>query len=277
MAGDLVLVTGVSGFCDSDAMPWEPNGDSVRKILSRDETARSVVVRTFFPPSGSNPVPFRWYHRSVRETFLFLWGEYRGWEFRGPDDTEGRIERFARGTFMDRPPLSLHGRRPAPTATGCEFLMWTSHGGDFDLDENESFPLPNDVAPPPGLLFRSPDVVMTEAMPWRDHPRLPGAKRKEVSRGEAGTPPGHYPVTLVYLPPGWRFASDVMSDHARRWCYGLAGRMPLSLAGNVVKVRSGCFAEWRDSARVTVGERPVGEEGALLLCVGHDLSPVASG
>ncbi|MSO66093.1 MAG: hypothetical protein EXQ85_09950 [Alphaproteobacteria bacterium] len=259
-------------FLDTCAMPWEGNGDSVRKLLHADVAGQRTVILRYFPPSSAS-TPYRWFHRSVRETFLFLSGEYRGWEFAGPDDTAGRIEIFRQGTFMDRPPRSLHGRRPAASAVGSEFLQWHSHGGSFDADPEESVALPDGAAA--SGLFCSPNIVPTDQLPWQAHPGLPGAGLRVVAAAVDGAPIGHYPIVIVALPGGWSapLGMRVAAVGGRPWLYVLWGAMDLTADGVHHPLRRGGYLDWQAPATVGAAPNPLGAEGCVVFCVGHTLSP----
>ncbi len=256
-------------------MPWEGNGDSVRKLLRNDPVAQRTVILRYFPP-GDASVPHRWYHRTVRETFLFLWGSYPGWEFAAPDDTQGRVEPYGAGAFMDRPPYSLHGRRPAASAVGSEFLQWHSHGGNFDADADESLALPFGSDAPPGVTFRGPVIVQTDALPWQPHPALPGALIRTVSAHEDGAPVGHYPIVQVSLPRGWTPPADmrIVALGGRPWLFVLWGGIDLIAGGVTYGARRGGYLDWQAPGAVALAPTLVAAEGCTVLCVGHTLSPV---
>ena len=254
----------------SDGIPWEPHAlpGSIRKVLATDKRTGSYVHRRYVFP-GSVPQPARRYHRSVRETFLFLWGHLPSWEFNDVADTEGHFVEFRRGTFMDRPPFSIHGRHPeAKSVTGCEFLIWTSHGGEFEADplESEQVPFsgPSGVAP-----FSATQVVVidTESLDWVDHPSLDGVSTKVLSRESPGGG-GIDPVVLVYLPPSWPSRNLSLTFTERGWAYVVAGSMRLANTSWEV----GTFASWATATGQDSGPRAVGREGCLCLTVGRGFS-----
>ncbi len=257
---------------DTINMPWESNGDSRIKTLHVDRVKQRSVVIRFFPPGGA-VTPYRWFHRSVRETFLFLWGEYPGWEFSGPEDTAGRVVPFRAMSFMDRPPLSLHGRRPAASMTGSEFLQWHSHGGAFDNDPNESEALPFGAPSPPGVSrFRPPDVVATESLPWQPHPALPGALIRLVARAPDDAPAGHYPITMVSLPRDWSGGDAILAAGGRPWVYVLWGDLALRVDGTERRLSRGFFLDWDAPGDIRHGGAKTGGDGCVVFCVGHVLA-----
>ena len=271
------MTIGSHTFLDTRTMSWESHGDSMRKVLHEDPVAQRSIILRYFPPNQAS-TPFRWFHRTVRETFLFLWGEYRGWEFTAPEDRDGRVVVFRQGTFMDRPPRSLHGRRPAASAIGSEFLQWHSHGGSFDADPQESFALPDGAAIPDGPPFRSPKIVETDDLPWRAHPRLPGASIRQLSAHEEGAAAGRYPIALVSLPHGWVASPEgrIAGAGGRPWLFVLWGSVGLNVAGVDLRARRGCYLDWQAPSEVRFADEPVAEEGCVAFCVGHTLSsPIA--
>lgn len=261
---------------DTINMPWEANGDSRIKTLHIDPVKQRSVVIRFFPPSAAT-APYRWFHRTVRETFLFLWGEYPGWEFSGPADTTGQVIPFRAMSFMDRPPLSLHGRRPAASPTGSEFLQWHSHGGAFDNDPRESEALPFGAPVPAGISrFRAPHVVETETLPWQPHPALAGASIRVIAEAAENAPAGHYPITMVSLPPGWSSRDLIAAAGGRPWTFVLWGDLVLRVDGVDQALSRGFFLDWDAPADIRHAGQETGAAGCTLFCVGHSLAPTSS-
>lgn len=259
------------------AMPWEPHimhRGSLRKILRHDPATGGYVHLRYFPPGGVDQAA-RVFHRTVHEGFYFLYGDYPCWEFRGPSDRTGRVEHFCAGTFMDRPAGSLHGRPPGlASATGSEFLMWSSHGNDFDADPLETIAVGFDSDPgPSNTTFRDPVIVHAEDLPWVDHPTLAGARLRRMAGIDRDSPAGLRPATLLYLPPGWQAPPARHHDATTRcWLFVQAGDVRIGLDGATHTLTTGDYLDWRLPARLSLGGTAATGIGCLVFCVGHELA-----
>ncbi len=257
-------------FTDTSAVAWEPHvlGGSIRKVLDRDDETGGYVHLRYVPPGGA--AKGRQLHLSVRETFYWLYGDLPSWEYDSPTDLDGHVRLFRRGTFMDRWPLSVHGRKPLPESrTGSEFLIWSSGGVEFETDPNESIPIP--FSPDPGDFgdtFTSPVVIDSESLPWAPHPRGVGLLQRSL---DAGTGDGRrYPISLVQIPPGWSAAGGLAPALRRCWIYGVQGSVEAMFDDVRVRINEGVFARWGVGTDVQLApEASAG--GCTLLCVGHAL------
>ncbi len=261
--------TGVS-IIDTSEVPWEPHvlAGSTRKVLDRDEDTGGYVHLRQVPPGGA-PAG-RQLHLSVRETFFWLHGDLPCWEYDSPLDLDGHLLVYRRGTFMDRWPLSIHGRRPTPESrNGAEFLIWTSGGAEFETDPEESIPVP--FSPDPGDFgesFTSPTVIDTDSLPWSPHPRTAGLAWRSL---DADTDdPRRHPISLVQIPPGWQATEDLIPARRRCWVYGVQGSVPARFDDTVVRINEGVFARWGTGTSVKLAPEPT-DVGCTLLCVGHAL------
>jgi hypothetical protein len=256
---------------DGSRIGWQPHvlPGSVRRVLSVDpETGGYVHHRCVFP--GSVPAAARRFHHSVRETFFFLGGDLPSWEFENAADLTGRFVEFRRGTFMDRPPLSIHGRHPdRGSITGSEFLIWSSHGGEFEADKTESELVPLVGATPDYRHhFRPPVVLDADGLPWEAHPKLAAVNVRYLSRQSPGGG-GIDPVALVSFPPGWPSAPVSVALPKRGWIFVRWGRLtPADASRFVPPFEVGTFVEWREPAAIELAAGSIGGEGCQLLWVG---------
>lgn len=258
---------------DTAAMPWEHHviPGSIRKVLHVDpRTAGYVHLRYAFP--GKIEKSVRRYHRTVRETFYFLGGDLPDWEFRSAADTTGWDVTFRDGHFMDRPPRSVHGRGSHQMCeTGGTFLIWSTHGDEFEADLQESIYLDFDGNfDNHGRDFTVPNIVDTAKLDWTPHPRVKGWKQRMVSASETGAPDGFYPVTLVHLPEGSAAGQALTTDRNRRWLFLVHGTMTLRDGARDIPLRKGAYLDWRAPAALSV--HAVGAEGCTVLCIGHALA-----
>lgn len=258
---------------DTAAMPWEHHvlPGSIRKVLYVDpKTEGYVHLRYAF--SGKAGQSVRRYHRTVRETFFFVGGDLPDWEFKDANDTKGWDVVFREGDFMDRPPRSVHGRGAHQTSeAGGTFLIWSTHGDEFEADLQESIYLDFEGNfDNHGRDFTVPNIVDTGKLDWTPHPKVKGWMQRMVSLNEAGAPPAFYPVTMVHVPMGSAAGQALTTDEHRRWLYVVNGSMTLSDGSQDLALRKGAYLDWRAPAKLTV--KAAGGEGCTLLCIGHALA-----
>ncbi len=260
---------------DTSTVPWEPYaiGNSMRKVLDLDDGTGGCVLLLYFPPGGE-PVR-RQLHLTVRETFFWLYGDFPFWEYDSPTDLDGHVVVYRRGTFMDRWPRSIHGRKPQPgSCTGSEFLIWTSGGGDFETDADESIQIP--FSPDPGDFgdtFTSPIIIESDSLPWSPHPQAAGLLQRTLDTGAGDTGTGdasRYPISLVQIPPGWTSTGNLSPALRRCWVYGVHGSVGAMFDGVGVQISEGGFARWDAGTSVQFAPEP-SDGGCTLLCVGHAL------
>ncbi len=255
-----------------DDVPWEPHvmGRSIRKVLDTDPSVDSYVHYRYSPPGGGNP-KIRRLHLSISESFFFLSGSLPNWEFKSPEDTQGRIVDFDGGMFMDRLPFSVHGTGPdLSSPTGSTFLMWTSGGGEFEADTGESIAIPFEgVMPTFEHPYTDPIIVDSRSLEWRSHPRREGWKWRPLSTSAKGTITPR-PVSVVYIPPDWHGSDELEKVSRRAFLFVLNGSMSLLLDGRREELGEGAYARWDPGSELTVAtSSPV---GCTTLVVGHDLA-----
>lgn len=251
---------------------------SLRKVLDTDSVAENYVHLRYVPPGGA--AKGRRLHLSVNETFYFTYGDFPSFEYDSPQDIEGRAATFTEGTFMDRMPHSIHGREPEPeSVTGCQLLIWTSHGREFEADPVESIQIPYapDATAPPGPgSHPAPVVIDSHGMAWRDHPQTPGIQQKVLS-AEVNTPGRTpQPVMLLFLPPGWPEAPLRLTGvDTRAWVYCLTGGVGMTVNGEDYELDQGAYLRWQPGAEAVMTRSS--RVGCQLLVVGHEFSGVETG
>lgn len=258
---------------DTASMAWQDHviGGSIRKVLYVDPQTKGYVHLRFAQP-GKPEQSVRRYHRTVRETFYFLGGDLPDWEFKSAADTKGWDVTFREGHFMDRPPRSVHGRGSHQTSeAGGTFLIWSTHGDEFEADLKESIYLDFDGNfDNHGRDFTVPNIVDTAKLDWVPHPTVKGWKQRMVSLNEKGAPPAFYPVTMVHLPAGSAAGQTLTTDGHRRWLYVVNGTMTLQDGSQDLSLRKGAYLDWCAPAKLSV--KDAGGEGCTVLCVGHALA-----
>lgn len=253
-----------------DDLPWEPHvmGSSIRKVLDTDPSVDSYVHYRFAPPGGA-AAKVRRLHLSISETFFFLGGSFNSWEFDSPEDVEGHVVRFRDGTFMDRVPYSVHGTGPdLGTPTGATFLMWTSGGGEFEADTQESIQIPFAGSMPRfNEPYTKPTVIDTTSLAWEDHPSRAGWQWRPISLETAVTP---RPVSEIFIPPAWQGSAQSVPARTRAFLFVRAGELAAQIDDRTVSLKEGTYLRWGPGTAIRlVSSSPI---GARVLCVGHDLS-----
>lgn len=256
-------------------MPWEPHvmGGSIRKVLDLDASEGTYVHYRYTPPGGAPEI--RQLHLSINETFYFISGDLPFWEFSSPEDTAGHLITFRSGTFMDRKPFSIHGRKPFPESeTGCTLLIWNSGGGEFEADSSESIQIPfADDMPKFDTPFTEPIVIDSSKLPWTDHPTRSGWKWRALSTEANRLDLTPRPVAIVYVPPDWHDTKmqPLISSPRHSWVFVLSGALVVEATGQKVNLEEGTYLRWNPNIRLVLPTRasPV---GCTLLCVGHDLT-----
>ena len=280
------MESGSYRLIDTDSLSWEKHviGNGIRKVLHVDPQSGACVHLRYHPPGGSPFRDRRVYHRTVRETFFWLFGDLPNLEFSAPEDREGRPIVYRDGMFMDRPPLSLHGRRTnQESETGSVFLIWSSHGGEFEADQVETCPVPLDGdASSFREAWTAPHVVDSKTLAWEPHPSMAGLKRKRLAGPPGDALAGFYPASLVHVPPGWQ--PETLPWHgpghrARTWLHVVEGDLPVAVfpggsgsSGKTLRLRKGTYLDWTPPAVLGFQSGEVSEVGCVVLCVGHEFA-----
>ena len=258
-----------------DQIPWEPHvmGDSLRKVLDLNKSEGTYVHYRYTPPGGAEEV--RRLHLSINETFFFISGDMPFWEYSRPEDTEGHQVTFRSGTFMDRKPFSIHGRKPYPESeTGCTLLIWNSGGGEFEADTSESIKIPFiGNMPKFDMPFTQPTIIDSNKLLWVNHPNRSGWKLRGLSHEANRIDLTPRPVSIVYIPPDWKDNKmhPLISSQRHAWIFVLSGALMAEAAGQKVALREGAYLRW-DSNMQLILPTSTSPVGCTLLCVGHNLT-----
>jgi hypothetical protein len=236
---------------DTREMPWEGTDwvlpRALQRVLSSDDDGDGVVYQRFLTAWTPDPAISSSGYRLAHEQYLCLEGEFSHHE-RGVDGEDDELVVFREGVWMDRAPGSLtSGVVDVPV--GVKGLGWMVVEDDAYVGLRESASLVRDlphpqravVDPPPSggdraarhdpaagirLTTDFVRVVDSREMTWEDHPLLPGARLKALSRRADGDPT----VAIVGIPAGpypaamlpWRGTNDF-----RELLYVLEGELHL--------------------------------------------------
>ena len=260
---------------DAEAMSWEPHvmAGSIRKVLDLDPARDSYVHLRYVPPGGAPQG--RRLHVSINETFYFRGGDLPSWEFDSATDIAGHVVSFETGTFMDRAPFSIHGRRPEPPSlTGSTLLIWSSGGAEFEADPVESIQIPfTGEAPTFDSPYTKPTVIDSRTLAWQNHPTRDGWQWRPLSTIDGGPTMTERPVSLIHVPPNWETSKQatLTPKDRRAWIFVLSGDLEAEIDGQQVHLGQNAYLRWNAGTAPTIPTRasPV---GCTLLCVGHDLA-----
>ncbi len=275
---------------DTTAMPWEADPaipGFKRRLLDTDPVTKGQIKLWHLPPAFGavkGSFPHRHYHRTVTERAYHLSGDFPHWEFETGADMEGTLVVFRRHIFMDRPPLSIHGRFGAQVSqTGSEILYWNDGLGTglgepeadvetvtVEFDERGRADRTN---------FTKASVFLTAERPWLSHPVHSGWKAKPL----AGRFERNAAVNLVAVPMDGSAPGDVAipGSEAPRWLFVIAGDLTVQVSTDgghrSVALREGGFLKWSPAASVGFAAGAVSAGGAHVLCIGHDLARARDG
>ncbi len=266
-------------------MDWEPDPaipGFKRRLLHVHPVTGGHIKQWYLPPAYGPAVgtlPHRHYHKSVTERAYHLAGDFPHWEFRTGADMDGELIVFKRHIFMDRPPLSIHGRFPEPfSQTGSEILYWNTGVGTglgepeavtetitVEFDESGRSDRTN---------FRDANVFSTLDRPWQSHPHIPAWKIKLLAHRTEGAGP----VVLVNIPMGADSPADVAiaGSEDPHWLYLLSGDLSLRVTADgtpqEIKLREGSFLRWNDTATIEFSDGAISDGSAVVLCTSHNLA-----
>jgi hypothetical protein len=234
---------------DTREMPWEGTEwvlpRALHRVLSRDDEGDGVVYQRFLTAWTPDPGISSSGYRLAHEQYLCLEGEFSHHE-RGLDGADDELITFREGVWMDRAPGSLtSGVVDVPV--GVKGLGWMVVQDDAYVGLGESAALVRElphperaaVDPPPSggdraarhdpaagvrLVTDFVRVVDAREMSWEDHPLLPGARLKALSRRADGDPT----VAIVGIPAG-RYPAEALpwrgTNDFRELTYVLEGEL----------------------------------------------------
>ncbi len=240
------------------------------------------IKQWYLPPAYGPAVgtlPHRHYHKSVTERAYHLAGDFPHWEFKTGADMDGELIVFKRHIFMDRPPLSIHGRFPEPfSQTGSEILYWNTGVGTglgepeaatetitVEFDERGRSDRTN---------FRDANVFSTLDKPWQTHSGIGHWKFKPLADRTEGTGP----AVLVNVPVDADAPNDITIEGSAdpHWLYLISGDLKVRITADGktsdAELREGSFLRWDETTTVEFAAGTVSEGGAVVLCASHDLA-----
>lgn len=206
---------------DTREMAWEGTDwvlpRALQRVLARDAEGDGVVYQRFLTAWTPDPAKDSSGFRLAHEFYFCLEGQFSHYE-RGFAGAPDELIVFREGMWMDRAPGSLtSGATDVPVGVKGMGWMIVQDDGYLGLAEGPATPLPlpgaAPAAPPTtvgdraarrdpaaGVRLETDFVRLldTRDMDWEDHPLLPGARLKALSRRADGDPT----VMLLGIPAG---------------------------------------------------------------------------
>jgi hypothetical protein len=269
-------------------MPWAPMGGIVgfkTRVLRVDPVTRATVELQFAPPEFSKEVrdrlaegAVRHYHRTVTERHYFLSGDLPNCDWRDLTDPAGEVTVYRRHSFLDRPPMTLHGLLPGHlTEAGSEYLVWNTGPGTALWDPaaaTETVELPVDAGPEYAAAFVRPRILQIDRLPWTPHPRTATWFHKRIAVAVPGSPA----VDVVCVPPDSVRERVVAEGNGgpERWMFLLSGSLDVEVTHGRgterLELHEGSFLDLEPGTSFAIVAGEATSQGATVLCVGHDLA-----
>jgi len=236
---------------DVDSMQWDSswaglNGTSQGKLLYAG--GGSLMLLVAFNPGWDAINKTRHYH-DFHEWGYVLEGDFLIYDFVSPRQMKGTKYTMRSGTWMSRPPFSIHGNRPdamvhQQVTTPSVQLVFAEGGKNYSFDPDNKWYSDDwrQVTEWTHPLYQN--SALPENMEWEDASDLTGAKVKVLSDEIAGG----FRARIVYVPAGWSYSGDAAKTYfteAQRFHYVLAGDLTLGMgsSGETTTIRKGFFVE----------------------------------
>jgi hypothetical protein len=226
--------------------PWDANSPygRIKTVFNKEQSNLKFIE---FPPTLGTGLPERGepgnevgphYHLFSEWAYL-LSGDYVLYEPVSPYQRNPVQHRWIEGTWMDRPPFSLHS---GDWATGgiraqnpSTLILFEEGTRSISLNPKGNMPPVLDADPSPdvadyrSISFKPPLIVNTgSALEWEKDTQVEGRLVKWLS----DDPEGGFRAQLVKVPPGWSHpdgANMSYFESAHRLRYLLYGDLTIAL------------------------------------------------
>jgi hypothetical protein len=265
-------------FIDVNAMDWEEMWTGLKetsrgkKLYSNDQGAFMVYLEHDHGWDSLNKS--RHFH-DFHEWGYVLNGNFLIYEFVNGEQQSGSLYNMKAGTWMSRPPFSIHGHRADAmkhqrVTPGAVQLAFSEGGKSYSLDPTNKWYSPSWKEVPQFTHPHFQDTATPQGMEWEDDANLPGASVKWLSdHGEDG-----FRAKLYYVPPGWQYTGKAKTTYfgkAQQFYYVLFGDLTVlsqeSPNGPVKKtaVQKDFFINRPPKSLWTWGEGKLSSKGAMWL------------
>jgi hypothetical protein len=248
------------------------NGTSKAKLLYQNDSGAFMMYIDFDP--GWDAVNKARHFHDFHEWGYVLSGDFMLYEFVNPMQQKGSLYPMRPGTWMSRPPFSIHGNRPdamehQKITTPSIQLAFIEGGKNYSLDPNNKWYSEEWKNVKQFTQPRFQNTATTQLMEWEDAHDLPGASVKWLTDdAEDG-----FRSRLIYVPAGWSHPdgpTKTYFEKAQRLVYVLFGDLSISSAtesgiDEVATVHKDYFVEQPPMSFWGWGEGPLTEKGAMWL------------
>ena len=276
--------------CAADEVSWQPlrivdvdamefgdawkglNGTSEAKVLYRNDSGAFMLFIDF--DTGWDALNKARHYHDFHEWGYVLSGDFMLYEFVNPIQEKGTLYPMRPGTWMSRPPFSIHGNRPDAmehqrVTTPSTQLTFIEGGTNYSLDPDNKWYSEDWKNVKQFTQPRFQDTATTQYMEWEDAHDLPGASVKWLTDdSEDG-----FRSRLVYVPAGWSHPdgpTKTYFEKAQRLVYVLFGDLNISTAtesgdNEVATVRKDFLVDQPPMSYWGWGEGPLTTKGAMWL------------
>ena len=265
-------------FIDVNAMDWEEMWTGLKdtsrgkKLYSNDQGGFMLYLEH---DHGWDSLNTSRHFHDFHEWGYVLNGNFLIYEFVNGEQNSGSLYNMKAGTWMSRPPFSIHGHRPDAmkhqrVTPGAVQLAFSEGGKSYSLDPTNKWYSPSWKEVPQFTHPHFQDTATPQGMEWEDDENLPGASVKWLSdHGEDG-----FRAKLYYVPPGWQYTGKAKTTYfgkAQQFYYVLFGDLTVlsqeSPNGPVTNttVQKDFFINRPPKSIWTWGEGKLSSKGAMWL------------
>lgn len=215
---------------DVGGMPWEPMWTGLRgtsrgkKLYSNDQGGFMLYLE--HDHGWDSPNKARHFH-DFHEWGYVLRGNFLIYEFINARQTKGSLYNMKAGTWMSRPPFSIHGHRADAMdhqriTPGAVQLAFSEGGKTYSLNPTNKWFSPDWQRFTDFTFAHFQDTATPQIMEWEDDEQLPGASVKWLSDDYANG----FRAKLVYVPPEWQYTGNSHASYfekAQQFYYVLSG------------------------------------------------------
>lgn len=224
---------------DVNALEWGDawkglNDTSRAKMLYQNESGAFLLYIDF--DAGWDAINKARHYHDFHEWNYVLSGDFMIYEFVNPTQEKGTLVPMRPGTWMSRPPFSIHGHRADAmqhqrVTTPSVQLAYVEGGINYSLDPSSKWYSEEWKNVKQFTQARFQDTATTVYMEWEDADNLPGASVKWLTDDMRDG----FRSRLVYVPAGWKHpggASKSYFEKAQRFVYVLFGDLKISASND---------------------------------------------
>ena len=222
---------------DVNALDWGDawrglNDTSRAKMLYKNKSGAFLLYIDF--DAGWDAVNRAAHYHDFHEWNFVLSGDFMIYEFVSPTQEKGTLVPMRPGTWMSRPPFSIHGHRADAmthqrVTTPSVQLAFVEGDTNYSLDPNSKWYSEEWKNVKQFTQARFQDTATTVYMEWEDTDDLPGASVKWLTDDAQDG----FRARLVYVPAGWTRPDGAIKSYfekAQRFAYFLFGDLKITVS-----------------------------------------------